>query len=132
MPKNLLGNTPGNAMESALKTALGNALESSPAESPENEAGLPQDLHGQEHALKTLGANALDAARSSAFVSAGVHAGAGAQPVFLWGGEAWPGTLTDWEIQQAPDERVALNAADAGEAPQRSWSTRLALRLPEL
>ena len=135
MPKNSLE----NGMESALETALGNALEISPTETPENEAASLQDLDGQERTLKTLGASALDAARSSALLPAGVHADAVAlvrqqlellaQPVFRWGGEAWPGASMDWEIQQEPDERAA---AAPGEAPQRSWSTRLALHLPEL
>ncbi|NMM05794.1 flagellar hook-length control protein FliK [Polaromonas sp.] len=127
---------PKNSLESALEAALGNSLESSPAETPESEAASLQDPDGQERSLKTLGASAVDAARSSALVPAGVHADAVAlvrqqlellaQPVFRWGGEAWPGTPMDWEIQQEPDDRAA------GEAPQRSWSTRLALRLPEL
>ncbi|HQS31601.1 MAG: hypothetical protein B7X59_04255 [Polaromonas sp. 39-63-203] len=125
--------------KNAVESALGNALESTPAESPENEAAALQDLDMQEHILKTRGANAQDATRSSALVPAGVHADAVAlvrqqlellaQPVFRWGGEAWPGTPMDWEIQQEPDERAL---ADAGETPERSWSTRLALRLPEL
>jgi hypothetical protein len=134
MAKDLLGSTPGNT--------AGNALESSPADSPENQAALQvqgQDLDVQEQTLKTLGASAQDAARSSALVPAGVHADAVAlvrqqldmlaQPVFRWGGEAWPDTPMDWEIQQEPDDRVV---ADGGEAPERSWSTRLALHLPEL
>jgi hypothetical protein len=135
MPKNVLESGPKNALE----RALGNALESSPAVTPENEAAAQQDLDAQEHTLKTLGASALDVARSSALVPAGVHADAVAlvrqqldmlaQPVFRWGGEVWPGTSMDWEIQQEPEDRVA---AEAGEAPQRSWSTRLALHLPEL
>ena len=130
---------PKNASEAASE----NASESSPAAAPESEsASMPdplQDIDGQERTLKTLGASALDAARSSAMVPAGVHADAVAlvrqqlellaQPVFRWGGEAWPGTPMDWEIQQEPDERAT---ADAGEVPQRSWSTRLALHLPEL
>ena len=130
---------PKNSLEHALESALGNALESSPAEMPENEAASLQDLDGQERTLKTLGASALDAARSSALLPAGVHADAVAlvrqqlellaQPVFRWGGEAWPGTPMDWEIQQEPDERAA---AAPGEAPQPNWSTRLALHLPEL
>jgi hypothetical protein len=138
MPKNSLENT----LESALQSALGNTLESSPAETPENAAAAPQDLDGQERTLKTLGASTLDAARSSALVPAGVHADAVAlvrqqldmlaQPVFRWGGEAWPGVPMDWEIHQEADDRVASDAAAAGEAPQRSWSTRLAVRLPEL
>jgi hypothetical protein len=156
MPKNLLESAPGtapgsgpgmaldNTLETALESALGNALESSPAESPENQATAlqVQDLDVQEQTLKTLGASAQDAARSSALVPAGVHADAVAlvrqqldmlaQPVFRWGGEAWPGTPMDLEIQQAPDDRVSPDIADGGEAPARSWSTRLALHLPEL
>jgi hypothetical protein len=113
---------------------------SSPAVAPESEAVSQQDVDGQAHTLKTFGAGILDAARhSGALVPAGVHPDAVAlvrqqlellaQPVFRWGGEAWPGTPMDWEIQQEPDGQEAV---DAGEAPQRSWSTRLALCLPDL
>jgi hypothetical protein len=139
LPEGIPKNSSNNALESALKAALGTALESSPTETPQTEAAPPQDLDGQEHTLKTPGASALDAARSSALVPAGVHADAVAlvrqqldmlaQPVFRWGGEAWPGTPMDWAIHQEPDGHVA---ADGGEAPERSWSTRLALSLLEL
>lgn len=130
---------PRNSAESVLATALENALELSPAETPGNEAAELQDMDRQERLLKTPGATAFDAARNGALVPVGVHADAVAlvrqqlellaQPVFRWGGEAWPGSPMDWEIQQEPDE---LTADDAGEAPQRIWSTRLAVRLSAL
>jgi Flagellar hook-length control protein FliK len=140
-PEVMRKNSVEGVLESALESALGNALESSPAETPDNQAAplQVQELDEQGHIQKTLGAGTLDAARSSASVPAGVHADAVAlvrqqldmlaQPVFRWGGEAWPGTSMDWEIQQEPDDRVA---ADGGGAAQRSWSTRLAVHLPEL
>lgn len=50
-------------------------------------------------------------------------------PQFRWAGEAWPGTTMDWEIQEEPNER---QTAEAPEAAARSWTTRLAMRLPAL
>lgn len=50
-------------------------------------------------------------------------------PLFRWAGEVWPGTTMDWEIQEEPNER---QTADDREAPARSWTTRLAMRLPAL
>ncbi|MDP1530410.1 MAG: flagellar hook-length control protein FliK [Rhodoferax sp.] len=48
-------------------------------------------------------------------------------PLFRWSGEAWPGAPMDWEIQEEQGERQA-----ADEPQARTWSTRLALRLPAL
>ena len=69
----------------------------------------------------------------------GVHADAAAlvrqqlellaEPVFRWSGQAWPGVPADWEIHEEQGERPA---PEAGEAPVRTWSTRLALTLPML
>jgi hypothetical protein len=50
-------------------------------------------------------------------------------PQFRWAGEVWPGTTMDWEIQEEPNER---QTEEALEAAARSWTTRLAMRLPAL
>ncbi|WP_332778043.1 flagellar hook-length control protein FliK [Polaromonas sp.] len=88
---------------------------------------------------KNPGASALDAVRNDSPVAGVIHPDAMAlvrqqlellaNPVFRWGGEAWPGTPMDWDIHQERDESQA--AAD-GEAVQRTWTTRLALTLPTL
>lgn len=102
-------------------------------------AASAQDQAGQEFVANRSDANAPDALRGNTSASAGVHPDAMALvrqqlellavPVFRWGGEVWPGTPMDWEIQQEPDQRPT---AAADEATQRSWSTRLALSLPRL
>ena len=52
-----------------------------------------------------------------------------AQPMFRWGGEAWPGAAMDWDIHQQADER-----GDPAELEPESpaWTTHLKLRLPML
>lgn len=54
-----------------------------------------------------------------------------AMPVFRWNGEMWPGVPMQWDIreEQAPGDMPA--GAEADSAP-RSWSTRLAIKLPRL
>jgi len=139
LPKNSVEGDLEIALESALGNALDQASEPGPAETPDIDVAALQDVNVQEGSLKTHGPSALDAARFSALAPAGVHADAVAlvrqqlellaQPVFRWGGEAWPGAPMNWEIQQEPDDPAK---ADAAEASQRVWSTRLSLQLPEL
>ncbi|MDD5335623.1 MAG: flagellar hook-length control protein FliK [Rhodoferax sp.] len=52
-----------------------------------------------------------------------------ALPLFRWSGEAWPGTPLEWEIQE--ESREPQGGADEP-APQRSWTSKLALELPTL
>ncbi len=52
-----------------------------------------------------------------------------ALPLFRWVGEAWPGSALEWDIQQ--EQGGGEGSAQAG-APQRGWTSRLALTLPRL
>lgn len=95
------------------------------------------DAHGA--AVKNHAARSADATPGNAPGLAGIHPDAIALvrqqlellavPVFRWSGEASPGTPMDWEIREEPDEP---EAAAAGGASTRTWSTRLALTLPTL
>lgn len=96
-----------------------------------------QEADGATPAAKSHDDSGANAARGNAPALAGIHHDAVAlvrqqlellaQPAFRWSGEAWPTVPMDWEIQE--DER---QAATGDEAAPRSWSTRLALRLPTL
>jgi hypothetical protein len=88
---------------------------------------------------ETPKASSLDAVLKHSPVAAAIHPDAIALvrqqlellalPVFRWGGEAWPGTPMDWEINEEPHERQIV--ADV-EVAQRTWTTRLAMTLPTL
>jgi hypothetical protein len=100
-----------------------------------------QQANGSEGSIKNQGASALDALRHAPGL-AGIHPDAVAlvrqqldllaQPVFRWGGEAWPGVPMNWEIHEEQQEREGRQTIADNEASPRSWSTRLALTLPML
>lgn len=140
LPENVLSNISVAVQRMAPEIASEIAPESMPEFAAEGVAVQVQDLDGKENTFKTLGASVMDATRANALIPAGVHADAVAlvrqqlellaQPVFRWVGEAWPGTPMDWEIHQEQDERAAVAGSEA--LPQPSWSTRLAVSLPQL
>lgn len=106
---------------------------------PGNEREPFHDIAGQTPGAETPAPSSLDAVLKHGPVAAAIHPDAIALvrqqlellalPVFRWGGEAWPGTPMDWEINEEPHERQA--AVDV-EAAQRTWTTRLAMTLPKL
>jgi Flagellar hook-length control protein FliK len=107
-----------------------------------NVYGSVQKAEAQEPVEKNHAANASDGARTSTSGPAGIHPDAVALvrqqlellavPTFRWEGEAWPGTPMDWEIHEEQDEPDKRHAAAANITAPRSWSTRVALRLPVL
>jgi len=140
---------PGQAP--AVDGAAGQAAPTGPAALPESgnpgakpegqaagTAGQGADSPAQS-APKHAAPDAPEAVRAPPAHFPGVHADAAAlvrqqlellaEPVFRWAGQAWPGVPADWEIHEEQGERPA---PEAGEAPVRTWSTRLALTLPML
>jgi len=129
-------------VDAASQSSQGGPLAPEVAAQPARAGGIGADGTAKQEAPAMASPHAPGSTGAAAVHFPGVHPDAAAlvrhqlellaAPVFRWTGEAWAGVPMDWEVHEKHEEPAERQAQGAGEAAERSWSSRLLLTLPML